>query len=60
MVVLKGSSVVLCSSELRKFQYTSVMDWTGGLYISPCGSRSGGLISQTWAALVTWVLMDSM
>ena len=30
------------------------MDWTGGLYISPSqpGSRSGGLISQTWAALV--------
>lgn len=51
----KGSSVVLYSSkELRKFQYTSVMDWTGGLYISPSqpGSRSGGLISQTWAALV--------
>lgn len=51
----KGSSVILYSSkELRKFQYTSVMDWTGGLYISPSqpGSRSGGLISQTWAALV--------
>ncbi len=51
----KGSSVVLYSSRgLRKFQYTSVMDWTGGLYISPsqAGSRSGGLISQTWAALV--------
>ena len=30
------------------------MDWSGGLYISPsqAGSRSGGLIAQTWAALV--------
>ena len=30
------------------------MDWSGGLYISPsqAGSRSGGLIAQTWAALM--------
>lgn len=51
----KGSSVVLyASSTLRQYQYTAVMDWSGGLYISPsqAGSRSGGLIAQTWAALV--------
>lgn len=51
----KGSSVVLYSSSvLRQYQYTAVMDWSGGLYISPsqAGSRSGGLIAQTWAALV--------
>ncbi|CAL6301916.1 unnamed protein product [Bathycoccus prasinos] len=31
-----------------------VTDWSGGLYISPSqpGSRSGGLIAQTWAALL--------
>lgn len=51
----KGSSVVLyCSPVIRQYQYTAVMDWSGGLYISPsqAGSRSGGLIAQTWAALV--------
>jgi sphinganine-1-phosphate aldolase len=51
----KGSSVVLYSSSaLRQRQYTAVTNWSGGLYISPtqAGSRSGGLIAQTWAALV--------
>lgn len=51
----KGSSVVLYSSSfLRQFQYTSVSDWSGGLYISPtpAGSRSGGLIAQTWATML--------
>ena len=51
----KGSSVVLyCSPVIRQYQYTAVMDWSGGLYISPsqAGSRSGGLIAQTWAALI--------
>ena len=51
----KGSSVVLYSSPaLRQRQYTAVTNWSGGLYISPtqAGSRSGGLIAQTWAALV--------
>ena len=50
----KGSSVVLYRNrELRKFQYTAVSSWTGGMYISPsqAGSRSGGLVAQTWAAL---------
>jgi len=51
----KGSSVVLYRDHrLRSFQFTSVTEWTGGLYISPSqpGSRSGSLIAQTWAALV--------
>ena len=51
----KGSSVVLYRSrEIRKFQYTAVSSWTGGMYISPtqAGSRSGGIIAQTWAAMM--------
>lgn len=51
----KGSSVILYSTAImRQFQYTSVADWSGGLYISPtpAGSRSGGLIAQTWAAML--------
>lgn len=32
----KGTSVVLYhSKELRQYQYTSITEWTGGLYISP-------------------------
>ena len=32
----KGTSVVLYRSPaLRKYQYTAVTDWTGGMYISP-------------------------
>lgn len=51
----KGSSILLYSSRaLRRFQFTAVTDWSGGLYVSPSqpGSRSGGLIAQTWAALM--------
>lgn len=51
----KGTSVVLyrCPA-LRKQQYTSITDWTGGLYISPgfAGSRNGALVATAWAALV--------
>lgn len=53
---LKGTSVLLYrSKELRKHQYFTYPDWPGGLYLSPglAGSRSGGLIAATWAALVT-------
>jgi sphinganine-1-phosphate aldolase len=47
----------LVSSTLpiaRRHQYTSITDWTGGLYISPgfAGSRSGALIATAWASLV--------
>ncbi|KAI3426347.1 hypothetical protein D9Q98_008720 [Chlorella vulgaris] len=51
----KGTSVVLYrSSDIRRHQFTSITDWTGGLYISPgfAGSRSGALIATAWASLV--------
>jgi sphinganine-1-phosphate aldolase len=51
----KGSSVLLyANAELRRYQYTAVTEWSGGLYISPstAGSRPGGLIAQTWASLM--------
>ena len=53
---LKGTSVLLYrSKDLRRYQYFTYPDWPGGLYLSPglAGSRSGGLIASTWAALVT-------
>ncbi len=52
---LKGTSVLLYrSKQLRQHQYFTFPDWPGGLYLSPglAGSRSGGLIASTWAALV--------
>jgi glutamate/tyrosine decarboxylase-like PLP-dependent enzyme len=52
---LKGSSVLLYrDKELRKRQYFAFPDWPGGLYLSPgfAGSRSGGIIASTWAALL--------
>ena len=53
---LKGTSTLLYRTrELRSQQYFTFPDWPGGLYLSPglAGSRSGGLIAATWAALVT-------
>lgn len=53
---LKGTSTLLYRNrELRARQYFTYPDWPGGLYLSPglAGSRSGGLIASTWAALVT-------
>ena len=52
---LKGSSVLLYRDrELRKRQYFTYPDWPGGLYVSPgfAGSRSGGILASTWAALL--------
>ena len=52
---LKGTSVVLYrNKELRQSQYFCYADWSGGLYTTPtiAGSRSGGLIAQTWASLM--------
>ena len=52
----KGTSVVLYrNKEIRKFQFTRVTDWTGGLYISPtmAGSRSGAVVAAAWASLLT-------
>ncbi len=52
---LKGSSVVLYRNKnLRRYQFFHVPDWPGGIYASPTmtGSRSGGLLASTWAAMV--------
>ena len=52
----KGSSVLLFRPvSLRREQYAIVHDWPGGAYSSPgmSGSRSGGLIAATWAAMLS-------
>lgn len=42
----KGTSVVLYhNKDLRRFQYTSITEWSGGLYISP-----GGRTHRAWLA----------
>jgi sphinganine-1-phosphate aldolase len=51
----KGSSVLTFRDQaLRNAQYFYLTDWSGGKYCSPGieGSRSGGLIAATWAAMV--------
>ena len=53
---LKGTSVLLYrDSDLRRYQYFTHPDWPGGIYFSPglSGSRSGGLVAATWAAMVS-------
>ncbi|MFV1990303.1 MAG: aminotransferase class V-fold PLP-dependent enzyme, partial [Acidimicrobiales bacterium] len=53
----KGTSVLLFADKaLRNSQYFYVTDWTGGKYCSPGidGSRSGGLLAATWAAMVSF------
>ena len=53
---LKGSSVVLFrTNALRQSMYFCYADWTGGLYTTAtlAGSRSGGLIAQCWASMMT-------
>lgn len=53
---LKGTSALIYrDASLRAQQWFSTTDWPGGLYLSPglAGSRSGGIIASTWAALVT-------
>ncbi|MEZ5322057.1 MAG: aminotransferase class V-fold PLP-dependent enzyme [Microthrixaceae bacterium] len=52
---LKGTSVLMyANKELRAHQYFTAGGWPGGIYLSPgmAGSRSGGLIAATWAAMV--------
>lgn len=52
----KGSSVVLYRGrELRRYQYYTIADWPGGLYLSPtfAGSRAGALSAVAWAAMVS-------
>jgi len=51
----KGSSVLTFRTKaLRNAQYFYLTDWSGGKYTSPGieGSRSGGLLAATWAAMV--------
>jgi sphinganine-1-phosphate aldolase len=51
----KGSSTVLFRDRaLRDAQYFHLPGWSGGKYMSPGieGSRSGGLLAATWAAMV--------
>jgi sphinganine-1-phosphate aldolase len=52
---LKGTSVLCFADQaLRNSQYFYLTDWSGGKYCSPGmdGSRSGGLLAATWAAMV--------
>jgi sphinganine-1-phosphate aldolase len=51
----KGTSVLTFRDKaIRNAQYFFRTDWSGGKYCSPGmeGSRSGGLIAATWAAMV--------
>ena len=51
----KASSTLLFRDKsLRSAQYFYLAGWSGGKYMSPGieGSRSGGLLSATWAAMV--------
>ena len=53
---LKGTSVLLYrDAGLRRYQYFNYPDWPGGIYLSPglSGSRSGGIVAATWAAMVS-------
>ena len=50
----KGISVLLYrSAQLRSYQYFMEMEWSGGLYFTPCfaGSRNGAISAGAWAAL---------
>ena len=52
----KGTSVLaFADRSLRNSQYFYLTDWSGGKYFSPGidGSRSGGLLAATWAAMVS-------
>jgi glutamate/tyrosine decarboxylase-like PLP-dependent enzyme len=52
---LKGTSVALYrDASFRRHQYFIAPAWKGGAYASNglAGSRSGGLIAATWAAMV--------
>ncbi len=54
---LKGTSVVVYrDASLRRYQYHIEPTWQGGIYASNglAGSRSGGLIAATWAAMVRY------
>jgi glutamate/tyrosine decarboxylase-like PLP-dependent enzyme len=51
----KGTSTLLFRDKrIRNAQYFHLAGWSGGKYMSPSipGSRSGGLLAATWAAMV--------
>lgn len=51
----KGCSIVMFrTKELRRLTFFSCPTWPGGMYVTPtiAGSRSGAVISGTWAALM--------
>ncbi len=51
----KGVSVILYATpELRRHQWFITVNWPGGVYASPsfAGSRPGGVIAATWAAML--------
>lgn len=53
---LKGCSTLLYRDKsFRTYQYFVWPSWQGGTYASPglLGSRSGGIVASTWAAMVT-------
>jgi sphinganine-1-phosphate aldolase len=52
----KGTSVLACRDRsLRNYAYFMRPHWSGGKYLSPgiAGSRSGGQLAATWAAMVS-------
>ena len=52
----KGTSTLLFRDKaVRDAQYFFMTDWSGGKYMSPGieGSRSGGLLANTWASMVS-------
>jgi len=52
----KGTSILACRNRtLRDYASFTQAHWTGGKYLSPgiAGSRSGGLLAATWAAMVS-------
>ena len=54
---LKGTSTLLFRDKsYRNAQYFQLAGWSGGKYMSPGieGSRSGGLLAATWAAMVRY------
>ena len=53
----KGTSTLLFRDKaFRNAQYFELVGWSGGKYMSPSlpGSRSGGLVAASWAAMVQY------
>ena len=53
----KGTSTLLFRDKaFRNAQYFELAGWSGGKYMSPslAGSRSGGLLAATWAAMTQY------